>query len=183
MSNKITKEFLREYLIAHDEKYRELDNEHRKYEARLGELAGLSYPNEEERIEAAILKKKKLLLKDQLEAIVALYPIVYDESKYGKTKNESTIPISLGQANLKEEAEPTIDKGESERCDAQQEGFSAPCQTVAEEEEQVCAETIGDLDVRLVPPPMPQQKIRVKLKFIGDSTPRISFDPEKDWTM
>ncbi|MCI0660188.1 MAG: DUF465 domain-containing protein, partial [Acidobacteria bacterium] len=54
---------------AHDDRYRELANEHKKYEARLSELTSLQYPNEEERIEETILKKKKLLLKDQMEAI------------------------------------------------------------------------------------------------------------------
>lgn len=60
---------LRDYLLAHDERYRELATEHRKHEARLGELSALQFPNEEEQIEQTILKKKKLLLKDQMEAI------------------------------------------------------------------------------------------------------------------
>jgi uncharacterized protein YdcH (DUF465 family) len=60
---------LKDYLLAHDDKYRDLANEHKKYEARLSELTSLQYPNEEERIEETILKKKKLLLKDQMEAI------------------------------------------------------------------------------------------------------------------
>jgi uncharacterized protein YdcH (DUF465 family) len=60
---------LKDYLLVHDDKYRELANEHKKYEARLSELTSLQYPNEEERIEETILKKKKLLLKDQMEAI------------------------------------------------------------------------------------------------------------------
>jgi uncharacterized protein YdcH (DUF465 family) len=64
---------LRNYLLAHDDKYRELANEHRRYEARLSELSSLPYPNEEEQIEETILKKKKLLLKDQMEAIATRY--------------------------------------------------------------------------------------------------------------
>ncbi len=64
---------LKDFLLANDEKYRELANEHRKYEARLGELSSLHYPNEEELIEETILKKKKLLLKDQMEAIASKY--------------------------------------------------------------------------------------------------------------
>jgi len=64
---------LRDYLLAHDERYRELATEHRKYEARLGELSALQFPNEEEQIEQTILKKKKLLLKDQMEAIAVKY--------------------------------------------------------------------------------------------------------------
>jgi uncharacterized protein YdcH (DUF465 family) len=64
---------LRDYLINHDEHYRDLVNEHRKYEARLSELASLHYPNEEEQLEETILKKKKLLLKDQMQAIASKY--------------------------------------------------------------------------------------------------------------
>ncbi|MCI0399997.1 MAG: DUF465 domain-containing protein [Gammaproteobacteria bacterium] len=64
---------LRDYLLAHDEKYRDLANEHKKYEARLSELSSLHYPNDEELIEETILKKKKLLLKDQMEAIASKY--------------------------------------------------------------------------------------------------------------
>jgi uncharacterized protein YdcH (DUF465 family) len=64
---------LRDYLMSNDELYRELVNEHRKYEARLSELASLHYPNEEEQLEETILKKKKLLLKDQMQAIASKY--------------------------------------------------------------------------------------------------------------
>jgi hypothetical protein len=64
---------LRDYLINHDDNYRDLVNEHRKYEARLSELASLHYPNEEEQLEETILKKKKLLLKDQMQAIASKY--------------------------------------------------------------------------------------------------------------
>jgi uncharacterized protein YdcH (DUF465 family) len=64
---------LKDFLLANDEKYRELANEHRKYEARLSELSSLHYPNDEELIEETILKKKKLLLKDQMEAIASKY--------------------------------------------------------------------------------------------------------------
>ena len=64
---------LKDYLIAHNEQYRELVNEHRKYEARLSELASLHYPNDDEQLEETILKKKKLLLKDQMEAIATKY--------------------------------------------------------------------------------------------------------------
>ncbi len=60
---------LREYLLANDQHYRELAVEHRRYDERLKELSGLHYPSEEERVEETILKKKKLLLKDQMEAI------------------------------------------------------------------------------------------------------------------
>jgi len=64
---------LKEYLFANNEKYRELSNEHHKYEARLKELSGIPHPNEEEQLEETVLKKKKLFLKDQMEAIASQY--------------------------------------------------------------------------------------------------------------
>jgi uncharacterized protein YdcH (DUF465 family) len=64
---------LKDYLLANDDKYRELASEHKQYETRLSELSCLPYPNEEELIEETILKKKKLLLKDQMEAIATQY--------------------------------------------------------------------------------------------------------------
>lgn len=68
-----TEAALREYLIANDDNYRELATEHRRYDERLRELSGLHYPSEEERVEEVILKKKKLLLKDKMEAIALRY--------------------------------------------------------------------------------------------------------------
>jgi uncharacterized protein YdcH (DUF465 family) len=64
---------LKDYLLANDDNYRELASEHKRYETRLSELSCLPYPNEEELIEETILKKKKLLLKDQMEAIATKY--------------------------------------------------------------------------------------------------------------
>lgn len=64
---------LKDYLIANDESFRQLVNEHHQYDARLSELLKLTHPNDDEQIEEAILKKKKLLLKDQMEAILGKY--------------------------------------------------------------------------------------------------------------
>lgn len=64
---------LKDYLIDHDDQYRELAIEHKKYEARLNELALIHYPSDDEQVEETVLKKKKLLLKDQMEAIVTKY--------------------------------------------------------------------------------------------------------------
>ena len=63
----------KDFLLANDDRYRELANEHRRYDERLRELSGLHYPSEEDQIEETILKKKKLLLKDQMEAIALRY--------------------------------------------------------------------------------------------------------------
>ncbi len=64
---------LKDYLLAHDDRYRDLANEHRRYEARLSELASLPHPSEEELLEETLLKKKKLFLKDQMEIIASKY--------------------------------------------------------------------------------------------------------------
>ena len=64
---------LRDYLINNDEIYRELASEHHQYESRLNELSEIHYPSIEEQVEETILKKKKLLLKDQMEAIASKY--------------------------------------------------------------------------------------------------------------
>lgn len=64
---------LKDFLINNDAQYRELATEHRKYDERLNELISLSHPNEDELIEEATLKKKKLYLKDQMEQIVTQF--------------------------------------------------------------------------------------------------------------
>lgn len=68
---------LKEYLIANNDKYRELANEHHEYDVRLMELSSLTHPNEEEQLEEVLLKKKKLFLKDQMEAIASQYKTSY----------------------------------------------------------------------------------------------------------
>lgn len=73
MSISVSDTALRDFLIANDDKYRELASEHRKYDDRLTELTALAHPNDEEQMEEAILKKKKLFLKDQMEAIASNY--------------------------------------------------------------------------------------------------------------
>ncbi len=64
---------LKDFLIRNNEQYRELANEHRRYDQRLNELATIAHPNEQEMIEETVLKKKKLFLKDQMETIAARY--------------------------------------------------------------------------------------------------------------
>ncbi len=61
---------LKEQLMTTDSEFRELAREHGRYEARLSELAALSYPNDEEQLEEITLKKKKLAIKDQMHAIM-----------------------------------------------------------------------------------------------------------------
>ena len=61
---------LKEFLLSNDDTFRALATEHHDYEARLDELSTLHFPNEDEQAEEATIKKKKLHLKDQMEAIL-----------------------------------------------------------------------------------------------------------------
>lgn len=73
MSNLTADTHLKEFLFNNDEHFRTLVNEHHQYEVRLNELASLSFPSEAEQVEESLLKKKKLHLKDQMEALVHKY--------------------------------------------------------------------------------------------------------------
>ncbi|HEX5706749.1 MAG TPA: YdcH family protein [Pyrinomonadaceae bacterium] len=61
---------LKELLMTSDPEFRELAREHTRYEARLSELSSLQYPSDEEQLEEITLKKKKLAVKDQMQAII-----------------------------------------------------------------------------------------------------------------
>lgn len=60
---------LRDRLLTQNEEYRRLDQQHREYESRLQALTAKAVLNEEEQVEETVLKKKKLHLKDRMEAI------------------------------------------------------------------------------------------------------------------
>jgi uncharacterized protein YdcH (DUF465 family) len=64
---------LKEQLLRSNPEFRELAREHGGYEARLNELAALSYPSDEQQLEEITLKKKKLALKDQMYSILLQY--------------------------------------------------------------------------------------------------------------
>ncbi len=57
-------------LMTSNPEFRELAKEHGRYEARLSELTSLSYPSDEEQMEEATLKKKKLAIKDQMYSLM-----------------------------------------------------------------------------------------------------------------
>lgn len=61
---------LKEQLMASDPEFRDLAREHGRYEERLSELSALAYPSDEEQLEEITLKKKKLAVKDQMQAIM-----------------------------------------------------------------------------------------------------------------
>jgi uncharacterized protein YdcH (DUF465 family) len=80
MNQYTTTDALREHLFNSDQKFRELATEHRRYEERLSQLAALSYPNDDELLEEKSLKKRKLFVKDQMEAILQQYRHTDDHS-------------------------------------------------------------------------------------------------------
>ncbi|MGI8787295.1 MAG: DUF465 domain-containing protein [Pyrinomonadaceae bacterium] len=64
---------VRDELIKENQSFRDLVQKHQKYEQRLTELAGLTYPNEDEILEETTLKKKKLIVKDEIYSIMNDY--------------------------------------------------------------------------------------------------------------
>jgi uncharacterized protein YdcH (DUF465 family) len=64
---------VRELLITEDEDFRRWSQEHHRYEDRLAELAGKPVLSAEEEVEEKQLKKRKLLLKDQMAAKIRTY--------------------------------------------------------------------------------------------------------------
>ncbi len=71
MSTPAEDTILKEQLISINPHYRELVEKHHHYEDRLNELAALHFPSEEEQLEEHDLKKLKLALKDEMEALLA----------------------------------------------------------------------------------------------------------------
>lgn len=65
-----TGDLLKMELLANNQEFRQLAQEHKSYETRLNELIALPYPNDDERLELAQVKKKKLLIKDKMESIL-----------------------------------------------------------------------------------------------------------------
>jgi uncharacterized protein YdcH (DUF465 family) len=60
---------IRENLLEANEEYRRLTEQHREYESRLTNLTSKPVLSDQEQIEETTLKKKKLQLKDRMEAI------------------------------------------------------------------------------------------------------------------
>ena len=61
---------VRDELIKSNSAFRDLVHQHQDFEARLSELAHLTYPNEDEQLEEITLKKKKLAIKDEIYAMM-----------------------------------------------------------------------------------------------------------------
>jgi uncharacterized protein YdcH (DUF465 family) len=55
--------------VKSDDEYRQLAEQHHQYESRLGELADKVVLSDDEQLEEATLKKKKLQLKDKMQEL------------------------------------------------------------------------------------------------------------------
>jgi uncharacterized protein YdcH (DUF465 family) len=60
---------IKESLLVQNEEYRRLDEQHHEYESRLMALTDKVVLSDEEQVEETTLKKKKLQVKDRMEAI------------------------------------------------------------------------------------------------------------------
>ena len=63
-------EHLRETLLQTDDEFRHLADQHRDLESRIGELSQQLYRSAQDEREKVVLKKRKLKLKDRMEAIL-----------------------------------------------------------------------------------------------------------------
>jgi uncharacterized protein YdcH (DUF465 family) len=61
---------LREQLLRENAEYRRLAVEHQSYDVQLEDLGNKHFLSEEEQLQEKTLKKKKLVLKDQMQSMV-----------------------------------------------------------------------------------------------------------------
>ena len=64
---------LREHLLTNNEEFRRLAAEHQSYSERLEKLISRHHLSAEEQLQEIQLKKKKLMLKDQMYAMLQRY--------------------------------------------------------------------------------------------------------------
>lgn len=64
---------VRDLLLAQNDEFRRLVQEHSQYSQRLDVLSGKRYLSEDEKVEEVRLKKLKLRLKDQMETLEQQY--------------------------------------------------------------------------------------------------------------
>lgn len=70
-----TADAVRDELLKSNPTFRDLVHQHQDFEKRLSELAHLTYPNDDEQLEETTLKKKKLLIKDEIYAIMQQHAV------------------------------------------------------------------------------------------------------------
>ena len=68
-----SQEELKAHLMATNEEFRQLATQHSQFAKQLDELEALPHLTEQEQLEEVRLKKMKLRLKDQMEAIMSQY--------------------------------------------------------------------------------------------------------------
>ena len=68
-------EAVKDELLRSNSAFRDLVHQHQNYEERLVELAHLTYPNDDEQVEEITLKKKKLLIKDEIYQMMHQYEV------------------------------------------------------------------------------------------------------------
>ena len=66
---------VRDELLKSNPQFRDLVHQHDDFEARLSELAHLSYPSDDEQLEEVTLKKKKLQIKDEIYAMMQQHAV------------------------------------------------------------------------------------------------------------
>jgi uncharacterized protein YdcH (DUF465 family) len=66
-----SKDELRAHLMATNDEFRQLASEHSEYARKLDQLEALPHLSDQEQLEEQHLKKLKLRLKDQMEAIAS----------------------------------------------------------------------------------------------------------------
>lgn len=70
-----TSDTLKDELLKTNPAFRDLIHQHQNYEQRLSELSGLTYPSDDEQLEESTLKKKKLMVKDAIYAMMHDYEL------------------------------------------------------------------------------------------------------------
>jgi len=66
-------EEIKEHLMSENAEFRRLCEEHQHYEGKLNELLSRHHMTEQDHLEEVQLKKKKLHLKDQMNAMIARF--------------------------------------------------------------------------------------------------------------
>ncbi len=64
---------IKEQLMSSNEEFKRLALQHHTYDEKLEQLSNRHYLTDAEKLEEVTLKKKKLMLKDQMHAIIAKY--------------------------------------------------------------------------------------------------------------
>ncbi|MGH9339251.1 MAG: YdcH family protein [Acidobacteriota bacterium] len=64
---------LKDYLMETDQEFRKLAQQHHEYELELERFNDKPYLNEQDQFQEAVIKKKKLALKDQMQMLISRY--------------------------------------------------------------------------------------------------------------